>query len=154
MLFLLSIDWVKNYQVFKALVETKTKTKLHPEHRFHPVRRWRFDFALIDYKLAIEVEGGVWTKGRHTRPTGFIKDMEKYNAAAALGWRVLRFTPDQLLKQKTIETILQAMAVDLSGWFIFAMSRRGNQWHLITAPANFGFSTPRFLRGLFLQNYG
>ncbi len=61
------------------------------EHRFHPVRKWRFDFAWPELKIAAEVEGGVWTKGRHTRGAGFIKDCEKYNAAGELGWRVFRF---------------------------------------------------------------
>lgn len=66
------------------------------EHRFHPVRRWRFDIAWTKQKVALEVEGGVWTKGRHTRGTGFIRDIEKYNTAAALGWVVLRCIPEWL----------------------------------------------------------
>src|SRR3546814_3330096 len=62
------------------------------EHVFHPDRRWRFDFAWIDRKLAVEIEGGVLSRGRHVRPKGFQNDCEKYNAAANLGWTVLRFT--------------------------------------------------------------
>ena len=61
------------------------------EYRFHDTRKWRFDFAWPLDQLAVEVEGGVWTKGRHTRGAGFIKDCEKYNAAAELGWIVLRY---------------------------------------------------------------
>lgn len=64
-----------------------------PEYKFHPERRWRFDWCWPDYKIALELEGGVWIKGRHTRGAGFIKDMEKYNAAAARGYRVFRCTP-------------------------------------------------------------
>ena len=60
------------------------------EYRFHPVRRWRFDMAWPDAMLAAEVEGGVWTRGRHTRGAGYVADCEKYNAATMLGWRVLR----------------------------------------------------------------
>lgn len=60
------------------------------EYKFHPVRKWRFDFAFADM-VAVEIEGGIWTRGRHTRGSGFIKDCEKYNTAAALGWRVFRF---------------------------------------------------------------
>lgn len=75
------------------------------EHRFHSVRQWRFDFAWPAHKIALEVEGGVWTGGRHTRGAGFLKDVEKYNAAAALGWRVLRCTPSTLCKTDTIELL-------------------------------------------------
>jgi len=72
-----------------------------PEYRFCPERKWRFDYAFIEQKIAIECEGGVWSRGRHTRPSGFIKDMEKYNRAALLGWRVLRYTPAQMLTDAT-----------------------------------------------------
>lgn len=60
------------------------------EVRFHPTRRWKFDFAWPELKIAVEVEGGVWSSGRHTRGAGFIADCEKYNEAARLGWRVFR----------------------------------------------------------------
>ena len=69
--------------------------ELIPEYRFHPERLWRFDYAIPGMMVAIEIEGGVWTIGRHTRGSGFIKDMEKYNAAAIMGWKVLRYTPQQ-----------------------------------------------------------
>ncbi len=61
------------------------------EFKFHPDRRWRFDFAFVDEKVAVECEGGVYRNGRHNRAKGFIDDCEKYNAAAILGWRVLRY---------------------------------------------------------------
>ena len=62
------------------------------EHRFHPVRKWRFDYAWPEHRLALEVEGGTWSGGRHTRGAGYERDCEKYNAAALLGWKVLRVT--------------------------------------------------------------
>ena len=66
------------------------------EHRFHPVRRWRFDFAWPEKRLAVEVEGGVFVQGRHARGAGIRADIEKYNAAVLMGWRVLRYLPEQL----------------------------------------------------------
>jgi len=66
------------------------------EYKFDTKRRWRFDFSNKKLKLAIEIEGGVWNRGRHIRGKGFIADCEKYNQAQLLGWKVLRYTPQQL----------------------------------------------------------
>jgi very-short-patch-repair endonuclease len=68
------------------------------EHKFHPTRKWRLDWAFLDAKLGIEQEGGIWSGGRHTHPMGFSKDMEKYNALTLEGWALLRFTPQQIMK--------------------------------------------------------
>ena len=81
------------------------------EHRFHPKRKWRFDVAWPDFKVAIEIEGGVWTKGRHNRPAGFIKDIEKYNEAALRGWILLRVLPNHLLTAKTEHDVLRALLI-------------------------------------------
>lgn len=61
------------------------------EYIFHPTRKWRLDFAWPEHMLAVEVEGGIWTGGGHTRGSGFLRDCEKYNAAALMGWTVLRY---------------------------------------------------------------
>jgi hypothetical protein len=79
------------------------------EQRFHSTRRWRFDYAWIEYRVALEVEGGVWIGGRHTTGAGFVKDMEKYNEAACMGWRIIRCQPKQLCKIETIDTIRRAL---------------------------------------------
>lgn len=65
------------------------------EYRFHPVRQWRFDFAITTKKIAIEYEGiygGKGAKSRHTSLKGYTGDTEKYNEAEKLGWTVLRYT--------------------------------------------------------------
>jgi len=80
------------------------------EHRFHPTRKWRFDYAWPDHHVALEVEGAIWRRGRHTRGSGFVKDMEKYNAAAILGWRVIRCTPDSLNTGRTIELVKNTLS--------------------------------------------
>lgn len=60
------------------------------EYRFHPSRRWRFDYAWPDRSIAVEVDGAVFTGGRHTRGSGYEKDLEKLNEAICLGWQVVR----------------------------------------------------------------
>jgi very-short-patch-repair endonuclease len=79
------------------------------EFKFHPTRKWRFDYAWPALKIALEVEGGIWTGGRHTRGAGFKKDMEKYNAAAVMGWRIIRCEPKELLAKVTIENLRETM---------------------------------------------
>lgn len=66
------------------------------EHKFCDGRRWRFDFANVIAKVAVEIEGGTWVKGRHTSGMGFRRDCEKYNAASEAGWIVYRLTTDML----------------------------------------------------------
>lgn len=66
------------------------------EFGFSHSRKWRFDLAWPKIRLAMEIEGGVWKQGRHNRGSGFMRDMEKYNAAALAGWRLLRVTPQMV----------------------------------------------------------
>lgn len=82
--------------LFRALLKREKLPMPEAEYRFAAPRRWRFDYAWPDHRIALEVEGGVWTGGRHTRGKGFLGDMEKYNRAAVDGWRVLRTTPSGL----------------------------------------------------------
>lgn len=95
--------------IFVKFAESQLGVAPVKEYQFHPLRKWRFDYAFPGAKVALEVEGGVHTAGRHIRPRGFLNDMEKYNAAATLGWLVLRTTPDQLRTYRTIEMIKTAM---------------------------------------------
>ena len=76
---------------------------------FHTGRKWRFDFSWDEYDLAVEVEGGTWSGGRHVSPVGFRKDCEKYNQAVIDGWRVLRFTSDMIDDGTALATITKAM---------------------------------------------
>lgn len=81
------------------------------EFTFAKPRRWRFDFAWPDKMIAVEVEGGNWIMGRHNRSDGFEKDCEKYNTAALLGWKVLRFTGDMVKDGRAITVIEEAVNV-------------------------------------------
>lgn len=83
------------------------------EYRFALTRRWRFDVAWPARRVALEVEGGIWTgASRHTRGTGFLADIEKYNTATSLGWRVLRATPQTLYTPQTLDWLRATFALD------------------------------------------
>lgn len=93
---------------------------LVPEHYFHPERRWRFDFVVKskalhskdnDVKVAIEVDGGLFSGGRHSRGAGAVKDMEKLNTALTLGWRVVRTTPQDVCMIDTVEIVKKVIEV-------------------------------------------
>jgi very-short-patch-repair endonuclease len=80
------------------------------EYRFAPPRKFRADFAWPEHGLLVEVEGGIWSGGRHTRGSGFQTDIEKYNLATLMGFKVLRFTRDHIESGEAIDTIRQALS--------------------------------------------
>ena len=80
-----------------------------PEWRFHPERKWRFDFAWPEQKVAVEIEGGFFAGGRHSRGFGAKKDMEKYNSAILHGWYVLRYMPEQVCRETTTDDIKRVL---------------------------------------------
>lgn len=88
-------------QLIKAGIEQP-----HREHAFHNSRKWRIDFAWPIHFLGVEIEGGIWSGGRHTRGYGYEADLEKYNTALSLGWRIFRFSTDQVKKGIAISMIL------------------------------------------------
>ena len=87
-----------NEQLALQLRAAGLTTGMVREWRFHPERRWRFDFAwpANDPLVAVEVEGGLFVAGRHSRGAGARADMEKYNAAATQAWYVLRVSGDHI----------------------------------------------------------
>jgi hypothetical protein len=88
--------------------------KCVPEFKFHDKRDWRIDFYIEygDVCLAVEVEGGVYTGGRHTTPKGFLGDMEKYNQLALYRIWLYRVIPDNLNSKETISNILKLISYD------------------------------------------
>ncbi len=85
------------------------------EFLFHKRRKWRFDFAWPDLLIAVEVEGGVFSGGRHVRGQGYESDCEKYNEAQLLGWMVLRFTPGMIKRGKADQVIEKAIRKAIDG---------------------------------------
>ena len=99
------------------------------EYRFLKKRRFRFDFAWPDRMMAVEIEGGVWSGGRHTRGKGYTRDLEKYNLATLHGWKVYRFTTQDVTSGTAIsfmknilinKTIMEESYEDISRGHMFA----------------------------------
>jgi len=92
-----------------ALVQHLKSHKIgfEQEYKFHPTRKWRADFLITGTKILIEVEGGIWSGGRHTRGKGYLGDLEKYNEAAMMGFTVLRFSTEQVKSGVAIKQIEQ-----------------------------------------------
>jgi len=92
---------------FELLWRSLGGGELKREHKFAEGRRFRFDYYHIE-GVAIELEGGVWSRGRHTRPTGFLNDMEKYNLAASMGILVFR-VPSHDISTKWLSPIIKTI---------------------------------------------
>ncbi|OTG70059.1 hypothetical protein B9T38_13645 [Acinetobacter sp. ANC 4218] len=88
------------------------KINFEQEYQFHPKRKWRADFHLVGKMILVEVEGGIWSGGRHTRGKGYIGDMEKYNAATMMGYQVIRFSTEQVKSGLAVQQI-EKMVGDL-----------------------------------------
>lgn len=84
--------------------------KYQQEFIFHPVRKWRFDYAWPDIKVALEIHGGIFTNGRHTRGKGFSEDKVKMNSAQLLGWIVIEATTAQVKDGQMLKWITTAIA--------------------------------------------
>lgn len=98
-------------KAFLALCEQSGLPEPLREFRFAPPRRFRFDYAFHEGKVALECEGGIWVLGRHNRGSGYTTDMTKYNLATLGGWRVFRVTPQQLCTPETIAMLREALKV-------------------------------------------
>jgi len=77
---------------FELQLRAEGITGWEREMYFHPTRKWRFDFAWRKQMLAVEIDGGTWSGGRHVRGSGYQGDVDKFNQAVLLGWRVLHVT--------------------------------------------------------------
>lgn len=81
----------------KWYLESELKIKLVEEYKFCPTRKWKSDLAHLESHTLVEIEGGVYNDGRHNRATGYLKDIEKYNTATSMGFKVLRIGTGQSL---------------------------------------------------------
>lgn len=79
------------------------------EYRFHPKRKWRLDIAWPGKKVCVEVQGGIFIRGRHTRGAALLKEWEKLNTLAEMGWRVLYCQPKDICTIDMVEQIRRCL---------------------------------------------
>lgn len=92
-------------------LETRIKQMRLPiamqQYRFAaPERQWRADFAWPEHWLIVEVEGGSWIAGRHTRGAGYAADLQRANWAQTHGWTILRYTTEQVESDEAINELV------------------------------------------------
>lgn len=85
-----------------------------PEFQFHETRKWRSDRAWLDQRVLVEIEGGHFATGRHTRGRGFQNDCIKYAEAMVRGWRVLRVTTDMVKDGSAVGYLARLLGVALT----------------------------------------
>jgi very-short-patch-repair endonuclease len=88
------------------------QVKLHPcnqpvrEHVFHPIRKWRIDFAWPHLKLAVEIESSV-----HRIKSRFASDIPKYNELQKQGWTLLRYTRQMVEAGMAIDDVIEVLGM-------------------------------------------
>jgi very-short-patch-repair endonuclease len=96
-------------ELFLRLLKAKGLPVPIPEYRFHPTRKYRADYCWPLHRLILEVDGGIWVQGRHTRGAGWLKDTEKMALAAILGYRWMRATPQMLRGPQLLGWLAEAL---------------------------------------------
>ncbi len=92
-------------EFFLQIKAARVDVGVEREYLFHPTRKWRFDFAWPEMMIAVEIEGGIWNGGRHTRGLGFEKDCQKYLEAVMRGWKIIRATPSMVRSGQLLNAI-------------------------------------------------
>lgn len=80
-----------------------------PEYRFKPPRQWRFDWAWLSARVAVEIQGGLFSAGRHVRGAALLAEYEKLDEAVIAGWRVLLVTPAQVKSGEVFALVKRAI---------------------------------------------
>lgn len=98
-----------NQVLFKAAAKAHGLYVPTPEFEFCPDRKWRFDWCWIANGVALEIQGGLFTKGRHTRGAALVNEYEKINEAQIMGYKVLLVTPQQVESGEAFELVKRAV---------------------------------------------
>ncbi len=99
----------------KLLFQIRAMGLPEPEREYRAIkgRMFRFDFAWLEQRLLVEVNGGNWVRGRHARPLGLKNDYEKLNLAMLAGWRVMQFDGTMIKNGEALDMIAKALGVEL-----------------------------------------
>jgi very-short-patch-repair endonuclease len=84
-------------------------------YQFDTPRRWELDFAWLSARVAIEVQGGVHSRGAHVRPDGFKRDCRKSRRAQLMGWIVFPCTSADLKDRSIIADVETALELRRPG---------------------------------------
>ena len=93
--------------MFVKLVKQELGLNVVKEFQFCKDRKFKSDYYLPQLNLIIECEGGIYTGQAHGSIKGILRDIEKYNLATILGYKVLRYTPDRLYSNEVLNAIKQ-----------------------------------------------
>lgn len=79
------------------------------ELKFSESRKWRVDFVWPKEIIAVEIQGGTHSKGRHVRGAGYEGDCEKLNALNELGYMTFWFTSAMVKDGRAIDQIKRVL---------------------------------------------
>lgn len=95
-------------EIFSIQIRAVKLPEAKRQYKFHPSRQWQFDFSWPQAKIAVEIDGGTYLRGRHVQPEGFRKDCQKINAAQLLGWTVFRGDTRMVKDGSLLDTVMAA----------------------------------------------
>jgi hypothetical protein len=98
-----------NKALFQAAAMAHGLPMPEPEVRFAPPRKWRFDWLWKEHSIAIEIQGGLFTGGRHVRGKALLAEYEKINEAQIMGYKVLLVTPEQVNSGEAFALVKRCM---------------------------------------------
>lgn len=118
------VDQEESKALFLATCKAHSLPAPFPEFRFCNSRKWRFDYAWpgamqnpsdpsdwLDCNVALEIQGGLYTRGRHTQGAALVKEYEKLNEAQIMGWKVLLVTPKQVETGEAFALVRRALGL-------------------------------------------
>jgi very-short-patch-repair endonuclease len=100
----------EKWQQLMAMQLAASGIKFRPQYTWHTSRKFSADFVVGNYgNLIVEVDGGLFINGGHTRGARREYDYERDAEAMMLGFRVLRVSPRQVKQGKAIQWIQELL---------------------------------------------